>query len=294
MLRRFAFFTFACLLPLIARAEDQPQVVHLWPNGAPGFEDRRDEPEEAKDYWVKNIHNPSITVFPAPADKANGCAVLICPGGGHRELVFKAEGEDPAKFLNNLGVTAFALKYRLAREENSPYKLDVHPKQDAYRAMRLIRSHADDWHIDPNRLGILGFSAGGEVVSMVAYDPGEGDPSAADPVDRLNGRPDFQMVVYPGPLGIPETVPKNAPPAFFVVANDDNGHVQPVVKLLNEYRAAGAPVEVHIFARGGHAFNMGYRTPLVTLKHWPDRMAEWLADNDWLKPLAASKDATSK
>ena len=82
--------------------------------------------------------------------------------------------------------------------------------------------------------------------------------------------------------------------AFFVVANDDNGHVQPVVKLLNEYRAAGAPVEVHIFARGGHAFNMGYRTPLATLKHWPDRMAEWLADNEWLKPREASKDAAQK
>ena len=278
-----------CLFSVISRADDQPQVVPLWSNGAPGFEDRRNEPEQAKDYWVKNIHNPSITVYPAPADKANGCAVLICPGGGHRELVFKAEGEDPAKFLNNLGVTAFALKYRLAREENSPYKLDVHPKQDAYRAMRLIRSRADEWHIDPKRLGILGFSAGGEVVAMVAYAPGEGDSSASDPVDRINGRPDFQMVVYPGPLGIPETVPKDAPPAFFVVANDDNGHVQPVVKVLEAYRAAGAPIEVHIFGRGGHAFNMGYRTPLVTLKHWPDRMADWLTDNNWLNAAESAK-----
>jgi acetyl esterase/lipase len=286
MLRRISFLSFLCIFAAAAQAEEQPQVVPLWPAGAPGFEDRRNEPEEAKDYWVKNIHNPSITIFPAPADKANGCAVLICPGGGHRELVFKAEGEDPAKFLNNLGVTAFVLKYRLAREENSPYKVDVHPKQDAYRAMRLIRSRADEWHIDPKRVGILGFSAGGEVVSWVAYEPGDGDPNAADPIDRLNGRPDFQMVVYPGPLGIPGTVPKDAPPAFFVVANDDNGHVQPVVKLLNEYRDAGAPVEVHIFGRGGHAFNMGYRTPLASLKHWPDRMADWLADNNWLKPTS--------
>jgi acetyl esterase/lipase len=266
-------------------------MVPLWPNGAPGFEDRRNEPEQAQDYWVKNIHNPSITVFPAPADKANGCAVLICPGGGHRELVYKAEGEDPAKFLNSLGVTAFVLKYRLAREKDSPYKLDVHPKQDAYRALRLVRSRADQWHADPRRLGILGFSAGGEVVSMVAYEPGDGDPNAADPVDRLNGRPDFQMVVYPGPLGIPSEVPKDAPPAFFVVANDDKGHVEPVVKALNEYRAAGAPIEVHIYARGGHAFNMGYRAPLATLQHWPDRMAEWLADNNWLKPAAAEAPA---
>jgi acetyl esterase/lipase len=283
-----------CFCCVIARAAEEPQVVPLWPNGAPGFEDRRNEPEQAQDYWVKNIHNPSITVYPAPADKANGCAVLIFPGGGHRELVFKAEGEEPAKFLNNLGVTAFALKYRLAREENSPYKLDVHPKQDAYRAMRLIRSRADQWHIDPKRLGILGFSAGGEVVAMVAYAPGDGDPEAADPIDRLNGRPDFQMVVYPGPLGVPDTVPKDAPPAFFVVANDDNGHVQPVVKLLNEYRAAGAPIEVHIFGRGGHAFNMGYRTPLMSLKHWPDRMADWLTDNNWLKSAAEAEAPAAK
>jgi acetyl esterase/lipase len=220
--------------------------------------------------------------------------VLVVPGGGHRTVNVPPEGDDPAKFLNDLGVTAFVLKYRLAREENSPYKVDVHPKQDAYRAMRLIRSRADDWHIDPKRLGILGFSAGGEIVQMVSFAPGDGDPQAADPIDRLNGRPNFLMDVYPGPLGIPDTVSKHAPPAFLVVANDDNGHVQPVVKLLNEYRAAGAPIEVHIYARGGHAFNMGYRTPLVTLQHWPDRMAEWLADNNWLKPLEATKDATAK
>jgi acetyl esterase/lipase len=282
---RFASCLLICIWPLIARADDQPQVVHLWPGGAPGFEDRKDEPEEAKDYWVKNIHNPSITVYPAPADKATGCAVLVIPGGGHRTVNVPPEGTDPAIFLNKLGVTAFVLKYRLAREENSPYKVEVHAKQDADRAMRLIRSRAGDWHIDPKRVGVLGFSAGGEIVSLIAYESGDGDPNSADPTDRLNGRPDFIMNVYPGPLGVPEAVSKDAPPAFFVVANDDNGHVQPIVKLLNEYRAAGAPVEVHIYARGGHAFNMGHRTPLVTLQHWPDRMAEWLADNNWFKPV---------
>src|SRR5262249_26253612 len=105
-----------CLMSNVLRAADQPEVIHLWPNGAPGFEDRKDEAELAKDYWVKNIHNPSITAYLPPADKANGAAVVICPGGGHRELVFKAEGEEPAAFLNNLGVAAFVLKYRLARE----------------------------------------------------------------------------------------------------------------------------------------------------------------------------------
>jgi acetyl esterase/lipase len=118
----------------------EPMVFPLWTNGAPGFEDRRNEPELAKDYWVRNIHNPSITVFLPPTEKANGAAVLICPGGGHRELVFKAEGIEPARYFANLGVAAFVLKYRLARETNSPYSLQIHPRQDAQRAMRLIRS----------------------------------------------------------------------------------------------------------------------------------------------------------
>jgi len=108
----------------------EPQVIHLWPNGAPGFEDRRNEPEQAKDHWLRNIHNPSITVFPAPPEQANGAAVLIVPGGGHRELVFNAEGVEPAKYLNDLGVTCFVLKHRLARETNSPYSLQIHPRQD--------------------------------------------------------------------------------------------------------------------------------------------------------------------
>ncbi len=253
--------------------------------GAPGFESRRDEPEEAKDYWVRNIHNPSLTVFLPPADKATGAAVVVVPGGGHRELVFDAEGRDAAEFLNQLGVAAFVLKYRLAREPGSPYKIETHARQDAYRAMRLVRSRASEWHVDPKRVGILGFSAGGEVVALVAYDSGEGDPQAADPIDRLNGRPDFQMVVYPGPLGIPkDKVPADSPPLFIVCANDDRGHIEPTVDLVNKYRAAGAPVEAHIFAHGGHAFNMGHRSELATLKGWPDRMADWLKDNGWLDP----------
>src|SRR5579859_1906634 len=139
-------FPFACLLTatlsqlshLYAQA---PQVIPLWQNGAPGFENRRHEPEEARDYWIRNIHNPSLAVFLPAKEKANGAGVLIFPGGGHRELVFNAEGVEPAYFLNNLGIAAFVLKYRLARETNSPYSLQIHPRQDAQRAMRLIRSH---------------------------------------------------------------------------------------------------------------------------------------------------------
>lgn len=275
---RVAVWSFVCLVPLSAGAQEAHEVVPLWPNGAPGFEARRDEPELAQDYWIRNIHNPSVTVYLPPAEKATGAAVVVVPGGGHRELVFEAEGHDPALFLNELGVAAFVLKYRLAREEGSPYSLDVHPREDGLRAMRLVRSRADEWHIDPHRVGMLGFSAGGEVVAIVAYESGDGDPHAADPVDRFNGRPDFQMQVYPGPLGVPETVPQDAPPLFIVCANDDRGHIEPVVRLLNGYREAGAPLEAHIYARGGHAFNMGYRSDLASLKGWPQRMADWMGD----------------
>src|SRR5262245_30972805 len=158
--------TLALALTIAGRlGAQEPQVIPLWPNGAPGFEDKRNEPEQAKDYWVRNIHNPSITVFPAPKEKANGAAILIVPGGGHRELVFKAEGVEPAKYLNDLGVTCFVLKHRLARETNSPYSLQIHPRQDAQRTMRVIRSRASEWSLDTNRIGALGFSAGGEVVA---------------------------------------------------------------------------------------------------------------------------------
>ena len=265
----------------VVGAED-PKQIPLWPKGAPGFESRRDEPEAAQSYWVRNVHNPSITAFLPPPEKATGAAVIICPGGGHRLLVYNAEGAQAARYLNSLGVAAFALKYRLGREEGSPYKPEIHAREDGIRAMRLVRSRAAEWKIDPKRVGIMGFSAGGEVASWVAYSPGAGDPSAADPIDRENSRPDFQVLIYPGPLGIPEKVPKGSPPAFLLVANDDRGASSVVASLFQKYREAGAPVEIHVFARGGHAFNMGDRSKLQTLKHWPERLAEWMNDNDIL------------
>jgi acetyl esterase/lipase len=278
----FAAQTVLFFFPALLRAQDTPRVVHLWPNGAPGYEARRNEPEEAKDYWVKNIQNPSITVYLPPKEKATGTAVIICPGGGHRLLVYNAEGRDAALFLNSLGVAAFVLKYRLCREEHSPYSLEKEVRQDAYRAMRLVRSRAAEWNIDTARVGMLGFSAGGEVVAQVAYSPGRGDSAAPDPVDRGNGKPDFQMLVYPGPLGIPAIIPADAPPAFLIAANDDACCSISVVKLLEAYRDAKVSVEVHILAHGDHGFNMGYRSDLQSIKTWPQRMADWLKDNHWL------------
>ncbi|MDF2431920.1 MAG: hypothetical protein JWP44_1551 [Mucilaginibacter sp.] len=272
------------LLPAVLRAQTTPTVIPLWPNGAPGFENRRNEPEQAKDYWVKNIHNPSLTVFLPPKEKANGAAVIVCPGGGHRLLVWNAEGADPAKFLNNLGITVFALKYRLGRDTLSPYKVEVHAREDGLRAMRLVRSRATEFGLDTNRIGMMGFSAGGEVVDMVTFGPNAPDANAPDPIDRQSAKPKFLIQVYPGPAFIPDVIPHDAPPVFLVVANDDPCCAVPVMQLLEKYREAKVPVEAHIFTHGLHGFNMGYRSKLKSINNWPQRLADWLSDNNILEP----------
>jgi acetyl esterase/lipase len=282
------------LVPAAALSQSAHEEIPLWPGGAPGFEARRNEAPIAKDYWISNIHNPSITVYLPPKDKATGAAVVICPGGGHRQLVFNAEGDEPARYLNSIGVAAFVLKYRLAREPGSPYSIEKHARQDGQRAMRLVRSRAKEWGIDTNRIGIMGFSAGGEVVSIVSFGSADGDPSAADPIDRVSCRPDFIIMIYPGPLGAPDVVPSDAPPAFLLAAGDDLGPASTITGLLQRYRAAKVPVEIHIYARGGHGFNMGNRSRLQTLRGWPARLADWLADNYILDPTKRPDEKPQK
>jgi acetyl esterase/lipase len=258
------------------------QVVPLWEKGAPGFESRRDEPEQHADWWFKNIHNPSLTVFLPPAGKGNGTAVIVAAGGGHRELVFNPEGVEPAQYLASLGVTAFALKYRLFREPGSKYTLD-HTAEDIRRAMRTVRARAAEWHVDPRRIGVMGWSAGGEVAALVAYPPGDGNPASPDPVERVSARPDFQILIYPGPLGIPARIPAGAPPLFLLGAADDEYVAGVLFDLAGKYRAAGAPIEAHIYAQGKHGFNMGQRSNFVGIRRWPARLAEWLEDRGYLQ-----------
>ena len=258
------------------------QVIPLWEKGAPGFESRRDEPEQHKDWWYKNINNPSLTVFLPPAGKANGTAVIVAAGGGHRELVFNPEGVEPAQFLASQGITAFALKYRLFREPGSKYNVG-HTSEDIRRAMRTVRARAGEWHLDPTRIGVMGWSAGGEVAAMVAYPPVAGDAKSADPIERVSARPDFQILIYPGPYGIPDKIPANAPPLFLLGAADDEYVASVLFDLSRKYHAAGASIEAHIYAQGKHAFNMGQRSEYVSIKRWPQRLVEWLEDRGYLR-----------
>lgn len=275
------------LLMATSPSQSAPTVIPLWPNGAPGSESRRGEAETHPHPWsIANIQNPSLTVYLPPAGKANGAAVVICPGGGHRELVIDEEGTKPAKYLNSLGVAAFVLRYRLANETGSKLTVDRDTRADTYRAMRIVRSRAAEWGVDANRIGMMGFSAGGENLSMAVFGEGAGDPAAADPIDRADERPNFAIWIYPGPHGIPESVPPTSPPAFMAVASDD-GLTGAVLNLANKYHAAKAPMEVHIFAAGGHGFNMGDRFPQnKAVNTWPQRLADWLDDVGLLKPTS--------
>jgi len=280
---RYRSFLLLTLVLVSLPAAYAQQVVPLWEKGAPGFESLRNEPEQHQDWWYKNIHNPSLTVFLPPAGKANGAAVIVAPGGGHRALVFNAEGVEPAQYLASQGITAFALKYRLFREEGSKYTLE-NTGQDIRRAMRTVRARAAEWHLDPRRIGVMGWSAGGEVAALVAYPPVDGDAKSRDPIERVSARPDFEILIYPGPLGIPDSIPHDAPPLFLLGAADDENVADVLFKLTARYHEAGASIESHIYTQGKHAFNMGQRSQYLGIRHWPDRLGEWLEDRGYTRP----------
>jgi acetyl esterase/lipase len=284
----------AALLPAAVAQAQSAQAVpspaakqvtfQLWPDGAPGSEKRHGEPETVKDTYVSNIHDPSVTVVRADARHANGAAVIIVPGGGHRMLVWMNEGMVAARSLNRAGVTAFVLKYRLARDQGSTYSIEGDAAADLRRAVRWVRAHAAQYGVDPHRLGIMGFSAGGELVSLVADNPAPSPSSTPDAVDKQSARPDFQVLVYPGPLGSPAKAAQNAPPAFIVAGSVDKCCAPPAIALYQQLVAAGVSAELHMYANTDHAFNMGQRSERLSDQHWPDRLADWLSDSGWLIP----------
>lgn len=279
-----------CLIAAPLRAQDpapEPAPhytqIKLWPQGAPGTQARRGEAEIGRDYWVRNIHDPSLIAFPADPVHRNGAAIVILPGGGHKLLVWTNEGTKVAVALNRMGVSAFVLKYRLANEPGSPYSVEGDAADDARRAIRWVRAHAADYGIDPARVGVMGFSAGGELVSLIADNPAPAGRPVTDAIDALSARPDFQILVFPGPRGIPARAAAAAPPALLVAGSVDRCCAEPTVALYDQLRRAGVSAELHMYADADHAFNLD-ESNRISILHWPDRLNDWLADGGWLSP----------
>jgi len=290
LLAAFALTTLLFASP--CKADGTPKVLFLWPSGAPGEDGRADqerqEPPRKGDSTIRvtEVSRPSITVYPADPAKANGTGVLICPGGGYRILAFNKEGTEVAEWLNKLGVTAFVLKYRVpAREGMERHQA---PIQDAQRALRLIRQRAGEWKLDANRIGVLGFSAGGHLAALLSTNsiPASYEPS--DQVDQLSSQPNFSLLIYPAYLATkndelapPVTVdPKTTPRAFLVQTQDDGVRVESSVAYYLALKRAKIPVEMHLYPRGGHGY--GLRPSENTVSSWPSRAEDWLKSNGLL------------
>ena len=275
------FLLASLMLPVLVFAADPSPVVPLWPNGAPGSEARKNEPEMVNAQGrVYNIHNPSVTVYLPPKDKATGAAVVIIPGGGDRYLSIDHEGYAVAKWLSEHGVAGFVLKHRLARETNSTYQVEVQSLQDTQRAIRTVRSRAQEWSVDPARVGVMGFSAGGELAALASLRFDNGIEGATDPVDRQNSKPSFQALIYPG--GSQNlAVTSNSPPAFLACAYNDNLSVALANAYLN-FKKAGVNAELHIYSTGGHGFGLRPSNP-PTVGSWPERFQEWMTQSGFLK-----------
>ncbi|MBL9083970.1 MAG: alpha/beta hydrolase [Planctomycetales bacterium] len=270
---------------------DNQAKLLLWPEGAPGALGK----EEADTPW--------LWLYPAPADKANGAAVVVCPGGGYGGLAIGHEGNDVAKWWNSLGVSAYVLKYRVA-----PYKHPV-PLGDVQRAIRLVRSKADEWKLDPKRIGVMGFSAGGHLASSLATHFDDGQTDSKDPIDATGCRPDFAVLCYPvitftqeqfmhagsrrnllGDKPDPELVKlmsselqvtDKAPPTFLFHTAEDTG-VPPEnsVFFFQALRAAKVPAEMHIYQRGRHG--VGLASDDAVLNTWTGRLKDWMMAGGWL------------
>jgi endo-1,4-beta-xylanase len=305
----------------LALAAERGQEIPLWPNGAPGSQgitaSEVSKPSVNPKYGklpgnFTVTHYPSIYVFLPPKDKATGASMVVAPGGGHSQLVMEKEGWEIADWLNDHGIAAFVLKYRLARAPDSKYTLSNEVYADAARSMRLVRSRAKEWDLDPNRIGFIGFSAGGEVAGMMETKYDAGHPDASDPIERVSSRPDFNILVYPfyRPGSVPFRpgapppptvkpallpivdnaqfpVPDDAPPVFMVCATDDPSHVVPTVKFYLELEAHQIPAEMHIYDYGLHGFALRpTKKPGSPVETWPARLIDWLAARGISKPLS--------
>ena len=272
---------------------DEPQVELLWPQGAPDAKGTTDKDK------------PTLTILPAPPDKATGAGVVICPGGGYGAVMMTYEGVDAGRWFNTLGVSAFVLNYR---HSGRGYHYPA-PLEDAQRALRTIRSRAAEWKLDPHMIGIAGFSAGGHLASTAGTHFDKGNSDAIDPIDRANCRPDFMVLVYPViTLAAPSThggslrnllgdkpdpklvenlsnekqVTSETPPAFLVASSADT--VVPAensVLFFLALRKAKVPAELHVYEKGNHGFGLAQNDPVVGT--WTARCADWLRLHKFIK-----------
>lgn len=288
-------FLLACLSALLATslpAADGPTLLQLWPGAAPG--ETKPLPEEkdmtkASDGLIAgkpvirlgNVSQPTLTVFRPPPDKDTGAAVLVCPGGGYHILALDLEGTEVCTWLNRIGVTGILLKYRVPRREG----LEKHtaPLQDAQRAMGLVRERAHLWGIDPHRIGVLGFSAGGHLAASLSTHDGPRTYPPQDEADALDCRPNFAVLVYPGYLALKETpgqlapdlkITTNTPPTFLVMTQDDPVGVENALVYAAELANAKVPMELHIYPKGGHGY--GLRPTQDPVTSWPARVEDWM------------------
>lgn len=274
----------------------EPVVLNLWPGKAPGEvkelppEADQTKPEDRliagrKIIKLGNVSVPQIAVYQPSAERNTGAAVVICPGGGHHILAYDLEGTEVAEWLNSIGVTGIVLKYRVPFRD--PEKRWGAAVQDAQRAMSLVRSRAAEWKLDPHRIGICGFSAGGETAALTALLPGR-QYDRIDAIDEQPYRPAFALLIYTAGLAdkddqklrdyIPVT--KDVPPMFFVHAFDDRVSVQNPLLLAGALKRAGVSAELHVFATGGHGY--GLRATRDAVTHWPLRAGKWMREQGFL------------
>lgn len=264
-----------------ARAASEPGVIPLWPAGAPGFEARKDEPEKIMNNRQTNIHFPTLTAFLPDAAKATGLAVVIAPGGGHAHLADEHEGYAVARWLAERGIAGFVLKYRLAKDRaqdgKSPYTVEEHALADARRALRLVRSRAAEWKLEANAIGLMGFSAGGELALLATTRAEAGRADDGDAVERQSSRPSFVALMYPGRVTRSDAVLTKEAPPVFVAAGSNDTFVEPITQFYLAARKAGVSVELHLYAGIGHGFGIRAEDP-PAVKAWPEQFRVWLLD----------------
>jgi acetyl esterase/lipase len=280
-----------------APSAEKPLTMALWPGKAPGEKGEMGEekvqeskPGEKAVKRITNVTQPTLTVFKPAKDKDTGAAVVIAPGGGYNILAWDLEGEEVAEWLNSIGVTGIVLKYRVPRRSGTPgSQAPPQAQMDAQRAMSLVRSKAKDLGLDPKRIGMLGFSAGGHLTAWTATNFDKRSYEALDEIDKVSCRPDFAILIYPAylvPKDKDELVPeirvtKETPPMFFAHAGDDGVRPENSVVLYLALKKAKVPAELHVFASGGHGF--GLRPSKQPCSTWPQRCADWMNARGLLK-----------